>query len=119
RTGVQAFFYEMRTALLPFVFVFNQELLLMDVTLMGGIFIFIKSTLAMLLFAAATQGFFMTKSRIWESALLLLVTFMLLRPAFFLDFVQPPYDRVEPQQLLEVVEQQPEDGGIRIVIRGP
>ena len=119
RTGVQAFFYEMRTALLPFVFVFNQELLLMDVTLAGAVLIFIKSTLAMLLFAAATQGFFMTKSRIWESALLLLVTFMLLRPGFFLDFVQPPYDRVEPQRLLEVVEQQPDDGGIRIVIRGP
>ncbi|WP_173932467.1 TRAP transporter permease [Chelativorans sp. Marseille-P2723] len=119
RTGVQAFFYEMRTALLPFVFVFNQELLLMDVTLWGAIFVAMKSTLAMLLFAAATQGFFMTKSRKWESAALLLVTFMLLRPGFFLDFVQSPYVQVEPRHVFEVVEQQPDDAELRIIIRGP
>ncbi|WP_309083886.1 TRAP transporter permease [Chelativorans sp.] len=119
RTGIQAFFYEMRTALLPFVFVFNQELLLMDVTLVSGILIFIKATIAMLLFAAATQGFFMTKSRLWESAALLLVTFMLLRPGFFLDLVQPPYDRVEPQRLFEVVAEEPAEAEIRLVIRGP
>ncbi|WP_011579526.1 MULTISPECIES: TRAP transporter permease [Chelativorans] len=119
RTGVQAFFYEMRTALLPFVFVFNQELLLMDVTLLGAIFVFMKSTIAMLLFAAATQGFFMTKSRLWESAALLLVTAALLRPGFFLDFVQPPYEQIEPQRLFEVVEQLPSDSEVRVLIRGP
>lgn len=119
RTGIQAFFYEMRTALLPFAFVFNQELLLMNVTVVGAIFIFVKSVIAMLLFAAATQGFFMTKSRIWESAALLLVTAMLLRPGFFLDFVQPPYERLEAERLFEVVEQAPDDAHIRVLIRGP
>src|SRR5690606_33374456 len=103
----------------PFVFVFNQELLLMNVTPLGAVFVFIKSVIAMLLFAAATQGFFMTKSRRWESAALLLVTAMLLRPGFFLDFVQPPYERLEAQRLFEVVEQLPDDAHIRVLIRGP
>ncbi|TKT82685.1 TRAP transporter permease [Aquamicrobium sp. LC103] len=119
RTGVQAFFYEMRTALLPFIFVFNQELLLMDVTVAGAIFVFLKSTLAMLLFAAATQGFFMARSRMWESALLLLVTVMLLQPGFFLNRVQSPYDQVAPTELLEVVADQPENAEIRLNIQGP
>src|SRR5690606_38260646 len=119
RTGVQAFFYEMRTAVLPFVFVFNQELLLMDVTVVGAVLVFIKSTIAMLLFAAATQGFFMTKSRWWETLALLLVTAMLLRPGFFLDMVQSPYTRIEPQRIFETVEQMPDDAQIRVFIRGP
>ena len=31
RTGVQGFMYDIRTALLPFLFIFNTELLLIDV----------------------------------------------------------------------------------------
>jgi hypothetical protein len=73
----------------------------------------------MLIFAAATQGFFMARSRLWESAVLLLVTFMLLRPGFFLDLVQPPYDAVAPSQIFQAVEQQEDDAVIRLVIEGP
>ena len=31
KTGVQAFRYEIRTALLPFIFIFNTQLLLIDI----------------------------------------------------------------------------------------
>ena len=58
KTGVVAFFYSLRTAALPFLFIFNTELLLIDVTWVQGIFVFIVATIAMLLFAAATQGWF-------------------------------------------------------------
>ena len=119
RTGFTAFFYSLRTVLLPFIFVFNTDLLLIDVGWAGGIWIFVKATIAMLIFAAATQGFFMARSRLWESAVLLLVTFMLLRPGFFLDMVQPPYERVEPTQLFEVMESEPANAQVRLVIRGP
>ena len=37
--------------------------------------IFIVATIAMLIFAAATQGWFLVKSRWYESVLLLLVAF--------------------------------------------
>src|SRR5690606_4893770 len=78
KTGVVAFFYSLRTVLLPFIFVFNTDLLLIDVGWLHGIGVFINATIAMLLFAAATQGFFMARSRLWETVTLLLVTFLLL-----------------------------------------
>jgi TRAP transporter 4TM/12TM fusion protein len=119
KTGFTAFFYSLRTVLLPFIFVFNTDLLLIDVGWLGGIWVFIQATLAMLLFAAATQGFFMVRSRLWESAALLLVALMLLRPGFFLDLIQPPYDQVEPQRVFQAVEAEPDDATVRLIIRGP
>ncbi|MEO3386960.1 TRAP transporter permease [Mesorhizobium sp. CAU 1741] len=119
KTGFTAFFYSLRTVLLPFIFVFNTDLLLIGVGLVGAIWITIKATFAMLIFAAATQGFFMARSRLWESAALLLVTFMLLRPGFFLDLVQAPYDQVEPVRVFEVMENQPDGAEVRLVISGP
>src|SRR5690606_33646158 len=119
RTGVVAFFYSLRTVLLPFIFVFNTDLLLIDVGWVQGIWVFMLATLAMLIFAAATQGFFMARNRLWETVALLLVTFLLLRPGFFLDLVQPPYDQVEPQRIVEVVEAQPDGTAVRVHIVGP
>ncbi|UUP18568.1 TRAP transporter permease [Nitratireductor thuwali] len=119
KTGFTAFFYSLRTVLLPFIFVFNTDLLLIDVGWLGAIWVFALATAAMLIFAAATQGFFMVKSRLWESAALLLVTFMLLRPGFFLDLVQSPYDQVEPQYIFEAVEAEPSGADVRLVITGP
>ncbi|MCV0394808.1 MAG: TRAP transporter permease [Rhizobiaceae bacterium] len=119
KTGFTAFFYSLRTVLLPFIFVFNTDLLLIGVGVVGGIWVFAKATVAMLIFAAATQGFFMARNRIWESVALLLVTFMLLRPGFFLDLVQPPYDEVEPQAIFEAVEAEPDNAEIRVNIVGP
>ncbi len=119
KTGFTAFFYSLRTVLLPFIFVFNTDLLLIGVGWIGGIWIFIKATAAMLIFAAATQNFFLVRSRLWETAALLLVTFMLLRPGFFMDQVVDPYQRVEPERLYEVVEAQPDDAPVRIAIQGP
>ncbi|MFO7648457.1 MAG: TRAP transporter permease [Halomonas campaniensis] len=74
RTGFQAFYYSLRTAALPFLFIFNTDLLLIDVTFLQGIVIFIISTIAMLIFAAGTQGFMITRNRWYESILLLRTT---------------------------------------------
>ncbi len=52
----------------------------------------------MLIFAAATQGFMLVKSRWYESALLLLVAFTLFRPGFWMDMVDAPYREVPPAQ---------------------
>jgi len=98
KTGLQGFAYDIRTALLPFLFIFNTELLLIDVSLAKAVFIFLVGVIAMMLFAAATQGYFFAKSRIWESVLLLLVAFTLFRPGFWLDKVQPPFDSATASQ---------------------
>ncbi len=80
KTGITAFYYSLRTAALPFLFIFNTDLLLIDVDFAHGVLIFIVATIAMLIFAAATQGWFLVKSRWYESVLLLLVAFTLFRP---------------------------------------
>jgi TRAP-type uncharacterized transport system fused permease subunit len=71
KTGIQGFAYDIRTALLPFLFIFNTELLLIDVSVGKAFFVFGVAVVAMMLFASATQGFLFVKNRIWESVVLL------------------------------------------------
>ncbi len=118
-TGVQGFAYDIRTALLPFLFIFNTELLLIDVSWYKAIFIFIVAVIAMMLFAAATQGWFLTKNRLWESAALLLVAFTLFRPGFWLDRIDAPFVSQPPTTLYEVVEPVTPGGTVTIVVSGP
>ncbi len=91
RTGITGFGYDIRTALLPFMFIFNTDLLLIDVGLAKAVLVFFVSLVAMLVFAAVTQGHFIARCRKWESAALLLVVFMLFRPDFFIDRWQDRY----------------------------
>jgi len=118
RTGVVAFFYSLRTAALPFLFIFNTELLLIDVTWAQGILVFIVATTAMLLFAAATQGWFLTKNRIWETAILLLVAFSLFRPGFWMDMVSNPYQEVAPSEIVQAAANTPVGEDLRIRVAG-
>ena len=119
KTGVQGFTYDIRTALLPFLFIFNTELLLIDVTWMKAIFVFIVAVIAMMLFAAATQGWWMTRSKMWESAALLLIAFTLFRPGYWLDQVYPPYNDNPPSKIYEVVGDIPANGTLTVVVSGP
>ena len=81
KTGVQGFTYDIRTAILPFMFIFNTELLLIGVDSVGyAVWIFITALLAMFAFAALTQGFFFTKNKWFEGILLGLGALTLLRP---------------------------------------
>ncbi len=119
KTGFVAFFYSLRTVALPFLFIFNTDLLLIDVSLWQGIVVFIVATFAMLLFAAGTQGYFIAKSRLWESFLLVFIAFMLFRPGFFLDRVQPPFQQTDPIVIEQSVADAPDGSEMRLVISGP
>ncbi|MBS0247393.1 MAG: TRAP transporter permease [Proteobacteria bacterium] len=92
KTGVQAFRYEIRTALLPFIFIFNTQLLLIDI---GNWFqlgvVILSSIVAMGCFVAATQNWLITKNRWYETALLFLICFTLFRPGFWLDQIADPF----------------------------
>ena len=118
KTGVVAFFYSLRTAALPFLFIFNTELLLIDVDWLHGIFIFLIATAAMLLFAAATQGFFLARSRIWESLALLLVAFSLFRPGFWMDMIAAPYIERQPSEIAEAAMNTPPGEDLRLRVSG-
>jgi hypothetical protein len=94
KTGVQAFYYSLRTVALPFIFVFNTQLLLIGV---GGwahlVVVVVSATVAMLVFAAATQNYFLVRSRWYETIALLLVAFTLFRPGYWMDMIDEPVRR--------------------------
>ncbi|WP_187430833.1 hypothetical protein ROLI_041540 [Roseobacter fucihabitans] len=118
KTGVVAFFYSLRTAALPFLFIFNTELLLIDVTWVQGIFVFIVATIAMLLFAAATQGWFLARNRIYETLALLLIAFTLFRPGFWMDMVSPPYAEEQPTEIAAAALATPVGEDLRLRVAG-
>ncbi|PWE33775.1 C4-dicarboxylate ABC transporter [Maritimibacter sp. 55A14] len=119
RTGFIAFFYSLRTVALPFVFIFNTNLLLIDVTVVQGVVTFVVATVAILVFTAGTMGWFLTKNRIYESLALVLVAFALFRPDYLMDRIQPPFTEVEPAGLAQALDAVPAGENMRIVVRGP
>lgn len=118
KTGITAFYYSLRTAALPFLFIFNTDLLLIDVDFAHGVLIFIVATVAMLIFAAATQGHFLVKSRWYESVLLLLVAFTLFRPGFWMDMVHDPYRDTAPAQLARTLGEVEAESTLRLRVQG-
>jgi TRAP transporter 4TM/12TM fusion protein len=117
RTGLQGFAYDIRTAILPFIFIFNTDLLLIDVTVLQGVIIFIVAAAAMMLFGAATQGFWIVKSRWWETATLLLIAFTLVRPGYWIDQIQEPWSSLAISEA--TLDQANLDGQVRLTIEGP
>ena len=119
RTGLQAFRYSLRIVILPFLFLFNTKLLLigvgapLDLVLTVG-----GAALGMLVFCAATEGYFFVRSRLWEGAVLLLVAFTLFRPGFWIDLAVPPYERVSFEEAQAIIPQKPADAKLRLVASG-
>ena len=99
RTGIQGFSYDIRTAILPFMFIFNTGILLIDVSILEAIIIFVTVTVGMLAFCSATQNFIFVKNRLWETIALLLVAFTLFRPDFWLNQISPKFIEVDGNQV--------------------
>ncbi len=118
KTGIIGFSYDVRTAILPFLFIFNTELLLIDVTPLKAVFVFIVAVIAMLLFAAATQNWWLYKSRRWESLALLLIAFTLFNPGYWLNQWKDPYVYIEPAKLIELADAAPDDATLRVRLEG-
>ena len=96
RTGVQAFWYSLRTGILPIVFLFNHELLLIGIENIWHALIVIFTSLAgILVFTSATQGWFITKLRWYEVIVFLFISISLLSPEFVLNKFYPKYNYVD------------------------
>jgi TRAP transporter 4TM/12TM fusion protein len=118
-TGIQGAVYALRTVVLPFVFVFNPMLLLIDVRTWWDVaLVAFAATVASLVFAAATLGWFQTRCKWWEVVLLLVATFALFRPDFFMDRIAPPYSEVPAKEIFKVAGQLAEDDRLVLVIHG-
>lgn len=105
KTGVQAFAYEMRTAVLPFVFLFNPELLLINIEgPLHLVWVLGTSALACMAFACATQRYMFTRTRAWEIILLVAAMLFLFRPDVPRDALFPPYELAPPSETAKQVE---------------
>jgi TRAP transporter 4TM/12TM fusion protein len=80
-TGIQGFFYDLRTAVIPFMFIFNTDLILYGIDSWPlGILIFAMAVLAAFSFTSALQGFFITKNKWYEVPLFLAAALILFNP---------------------------------------
>jgi TRAP transporter 4TM/12TM fusion protein len=97
RTGVQAFWYSLRTGILPIVFLFNHELLLIGIeSIWHGLTVIVTSLIGILVFTSATQGWFINKLRWYEIIVFLFISLSLLAPEAVLNKFYPKF---EQQQL--------------------
>jgi TRAP transporter 4TM/12TM fusion protein len=93
-TGLQGFMYDIRTAILPFMFIFNSDLILHNIySWPQGILIFLMACVGNFAFASATQNWFVAKNRIYEVPFFLFVTLNLMRPDLIARWVGLPHDQ--------------------------
>ena len=119
RTGIQGFTYDIRTAILPFMFIFNTQLLLMGIESWWHLLLtIISSVIAMLIFSAATQGWWFTKNKWWETALLLALTFTFFRPGFWWDQIYPAKVLHPGTEIAQITEQLAVGQEIELLVAG-
>ncbi|MBT7942174.1 MAG: TRAP transporter fused permease subunit [Alphaproteobacteria bacterium] len=101
KTGLQGFVYDIRTAILPFIFIFNPELLLVGVdSIWHGLVIFAMTLLAMFSFSSLVQGWIIVKTTIVESLLLVAIVVCLFRPDFVMNQFFPKFATFDPAKFV-------------------
>ena len=96
KTGLQAFWYSLRTGILPIVFLFNHELLLIGIeNVWHGLIVITTSLIGILVFTSATQAWFINRLRWYEIIIFLLISISLLAPEFILNKFYPKYNYMD------------------------
>ncbi len=90
-TGIQGFFYDIRTAIIPFMFIFNPDLILHHINSWPlAILIFAMAILGGWAFASATQGWVLTKNKWYDIPILLAAALILFNPGIVTHFIELP-----------------------------
>lgn len=80
-TGLQGFIYHMRTFIIPFMFIFNPDLILHGINSWSfALFIFAMSVIGGFSFASLLQGWLLTKNKWYEMPLLLAASLICFNP---------------------------------------
>lgn len=88
KTGIQSFVYDIRTAILPFMFIFNTEILLIGVDSIGhGILVLLLTLAGMFAFASATQGYALRSLSAYERMIFLVIALALVNPHLFDTYI--------------------------------
>jgi TRAP-type uncharacterized transport system fused permease subunit len=86
-TGIQGFLYDLRTTIIPFIFIFNTELILFGVnSWMHGIWIFIMAAIGACLFTSVLQGRLLRPNRWYEVPFILSASLLLFNPGIIKAF---------------------------------
>ncbi len=119
RTGVQAFTYSLRTAILPFFFIFNTELIMIGVdNIWYGLWVFLYAMVAILAFSAAVQGFFFVRNKFYESIMLLLVAVTMFVPQMWVNTFFPAYTKAEVGDMKKILEEMPAGSKVKLYAKG-
>ena len=93
RTGLQAIWYSLRTGILPIVFLFNHELLLIGVeSFWQALIVIVTSLTGILIFTAATQQWFINKLKWYETIAFLIISLSFLAPDYVLSKFYPKFN---------------------------
>jgi TRAP transporter 4TM/12TM fusion protein len=118
-TGWQATWYSLRTTVLPFVFIFNPQILLIGVgSWIEVVLVCVTGTVASLLFAAATMRWFRTRCTWIEVGMLLLATFLFFRPDWVISRFSPKYVSAPASDIYKVADTLVEDEWLVVGIAG-
>jgi len=87
-TGIQGFIYDIRTAMIAVMFIFNYDLILHNINSWGlALLIFATACIGNFAFAAATQGWFTHRNVWYEVPFFLLVAFVMMQPGYSAQFL--------------------------------
>ncbi|MDA7715128.1 TRAP transporter permease [Pelagibacteraceae bacterium] len=93
KTGLQAIWYSLRTGILPIVFLFNHELLLIGIdNIWHALLVITTSLTGILVFTAATQRWFINKLRFYEIIAFLIISLSFLAPDYVLNKFYPKFN---------------------------
>jgi hypothetical protein len=93
RTGLQAIWYSLRTGILPIVFLFNHELLLIGIdSIWQALLVITTSLIGILVFTAATQQWFINRLRWYEIIAFLIISLSFLAPDYVLGKFYPKFN---------------------------
>lgn len=106
KTGIQGFKYDIRTAILPFMFFFNPELLLISgvdsfnpadpngwiwiTDPVQIVIIFVTAFIGMMAFSCFTQGYFITWTNIIERFIFLVIVPFMFLPKIMMEYLHLP-----------------------------
>ncbi len=85
KTGINAFKLDMRTFLLPFMFITAPAMLLINTTVLEAALIFVTASIGMYALAASMQGFLVTDLKWYERVILFASAVALVKPGLITD----------------------------------
>ena len=101
KTGVIGFVYNIRTMILPFIFIFDPVVILYNIgTPLNAVIHIITAIAGILIISSAMQGFMIVKNKAYETAIMAVVGFAILYPQAVVNKIQNPFRTVPMSTVL-------------------